>query len=500
MRLRNAILRAILQENATVLIRFGSGIVIARLLAPQQVGTYAVALAAVSLAFAVKDSGLSSYVISDAEKDEMLLRSAFGLTLVISAILVATFAALSRALGVFYDDPALGGVLLLVAIGQIPAALVFPATIELTRELRFDVLLVVNLAGVVCQSAISMTLAFVGFGAAALGWGYLLGMIATGAATAVARADSIRLLPSLAQARQLLTFGGWLSVAMLVSAAGAALPQLMIGRGLGLDVAGLFSRAQNLVWMIRDGFFFAVMRPLLPRLTEEEHDGQGMSETALRAVESVTGLAWPAYAMLAVWAEPLIRLLYGPAWSTAGALILPLAIANGLTLTVAPYWEVLIVKRRVRLLFFCEFCAFIVLAALLGAGLLRGVHAALWGLVVARLFFAALFIATLTFRLAFPAKDLLGVWGRSLALTVAVMPPLLLFRLIGAESQIGTLVEMAASGALSALVWMIGLRLSGHELHRHVGPVVSELVAGLASRLSNRRARRRAASSPVGSE
>ena len=123
---------------------------------------------------------------------------------------------------------------------------------------------------------------------------------------------------------------------------------------LGLGEAALFSRAQSIVSVIRNGLFAAIARPLLPALGALEAQGVGLAPLYLRVIESVTGLAWPAYVLLAIWAEPLIRLLYGPSWTGAAALVPPLAVAHGLTLAVAPHYDPLIVKRRTFLLLVCE--------------------------------------------------------------------------------------------------------------------------------------------------
>jgi O-antigen/teichoic acid export membrane protein len=439
-----------------------------------------------NVAFTFKDSGLSSYVVSNTKKDEMLLPSAFGLTLAISAGLAATFVALSWPLAAFYRDPALGQVVRIMAMAQIVSALAFPATVELIRAMRFDVLLVVGLIGATCQSAASIALAYLGEGAAALGWGYLSGTIATAVATIATRPETIRLRPSFAQSRELLSFGGWMSTTILVYEAAGALPMLMIARALGLGEAGLFSRALNTIGIIQSGFFVAVMRPMLPHFSEHEKDGRGLGGISLRVVESVTGLAWPAYGVLVAWAEPLMRLLYGPAWSVAAPLILPLAIAQGLALAVAPCWEVLIVKRRGRLLFLCEAGSFVLLALLVSAGLVCGLETGLWGLVLAEVLYSSVYAAVLSSLIGLPAKALLGVWARSLALTVLVVPPAALFRSIDAQAPTGILFDMAASSAISALLWVIGLKLTGHQLYCYVGPIVSSLLGGAANRLTKR--------------
>ena len=198
MRLRNAMLQSIAQQNICTLLSFAAGVVVARLLSPHEVGLYAVSLAAMNVASAIKDFGISSYVISHPEPDDSLLKAAFGLTLAIAILLALGFIALSWPLARFYGDPSLGPVLRIVALGQLAAQVTFPATVLITRDMRFDILFFVGLASVTFQGLVSVWLGLTGFGSSALAWGYVAGGVAGAGVALLARPRSIRIAPSLA--------------------------------------------------------------------------------------------------------------------------------------------------------------------------------------------------------------------------------------------------------------------------------------------------------------
>src|SRR5665213_1205050 len=102
MRLRRAMLHSISQQWATLILSFGTGIVIARLLTPREVGPYAVAMAVLNAGAAVRELGVGSFVISHPEDDIALVRTAFGITLLVAIGLAGSFAALSWPLQEFY--------------------------------------------------------------------------------------------------------------------------------------------------------------------------------------------------------------------------------------------------------------------------------------------------------------------------------------------------------------------------------------------------------------
>jgi O-antigen/teichoic acid export membrane protein len=477
MRLRHAMMSSALQQNATLLLSFATGVVIAHLLTPREVGSFSVALASLNVVAASKDVAIGSYVVSSPSLDDALLRVGFGLSLAIAACLSIVFWGLSFPLANLYQDAALGHALRIVAFAQLGPAIAFPATMLLMRQMRFGSLLVVGVAAAACQSAVSIGLAALGYGSAALAWGYFTSMVVTAAMTILYKFDTIRLRPTLVGSTRLLSFGGWISATHLVGSAGVSAPELMIGTTLGLANSALFSRAQNLVSFVRNGLFLGMTRPLLPTLAERESRGESLAPMYLRIVETITGLAWPAYAVLAIWAEPLVRTIYGDSWSAAGTMMVPIAIAHALTLAVTPHYDILIVKRRPRLLFASELsiCVFTILA--LAIGIKVGVGAAVWSLVLSSGFFAIFYFFVLKAVVQFAPGALYRVWSRSLTLTFAAVPVPLAFRQLGLHGAGEVISAFAASGTISALIWVAAAVFIRHELSLHVVPLLTTAVA-----------------------
>ena len=482
MRLRHAMLNSALQQNATLLLLFGTGVVIAHLLTPREAGSYSVAMAICNVVVALKDTAIGSYVVSAPQLDDAVLRAAFGLSLAIAACLAIGFIGLSFPLANFYQDPALGVALRIVAFGQLGPAAVFPATVRLMRAMRFGALLAIGLAAAATQSLVSITLAVRGHGAAALAWGYLASSVVMAIMTMACQPDAIRIRPTLAGSGRLFAFGGWMSATILVGSTATSAPELMIGQALGLANAALFLRAQNLIGVVRHSLF-GMMRPVLPNLGMRELEGASLAPIYLRIVESVTGLSWPAYAVLAIWAEPLVRTVYGESWSAAGAMMMPIAIAHGLTLSVTPHFDFLIVKRRQRLLFISELAHSLFAILALGIGLTVGIEAAVWSLVLSSAFFATWYFIVLKSVIDFAPSALFKAWSRSLTLTFIAIPVPLAFRHFGAQGSVDVILGFVASGAITALIWIAGAMFIRHELALHIGPPLKEALASLTFRL-----------------
>jgi O-antigen/teichoic acid export membrane protein len=482
MRLRQAMLSSTLQQNATLLLSFATGVVIAHLLTPRETGSYSVAIATVNAVAGLKEAAIGSYVVSAPELDSALLRAAFGLTLTITAGLTLAFLGLSFPLAAFYQDPALGQALRVVAFAQLGPALAFSATMLLMRAMRFGSLLAVGITATISQSLVSIALAALGYGAAALAWGYFASAIVTASMTIAFRPDAVRLRPVLRGSRRLLAFGSWTSATLLVGSTAMSAPELMIGRALGLADAALFARAQNLVSSVRNGLFVGLTRPLLPSLGEREGKGTSLVPIYQRIVETITGLTWPVYAVLAIWAEPLVRTIYGDAWSAAGTMMPTIAIAHALTLAVAPHYDILIVKRRQRLLFVTEVAVFAFTVVALAIGLTLGLDAAVWSLVLSSAFFAVCYFIVIKSVIEFAPSALYKAWSRSLALTLVAVPVPLAFRHFVTDGPVEIILGFVVSSMISAVIWITVVFLIGHELSLHFSGLLRSV--SLPSRLA----------------
>lgn len=483
MRLRQAMLISTLQQNATLLLSFGTGVVIAHLLTPREAGSYTVAMAASNVVAALKDSAVGSYVVSVPTLDDALLSIAFGLSLAIATCLTIGLIGLSFPLANFYQDPTIGVSLRIVAFGHLCFAAAFPASVRLMRAMRFGSLLAIGLAAAASQSLTSITLALLGHGATALAWGSLASSLVVALMTMAYQLDAIKCRPTLRGSGRLLAFGGWTSATLLVGCSAMSAPELMIGRALGIANAALFARAQNLVSVIANGLFVGMTRPLLPNLGKREHEGLPLAPLYLRIIESITGLSWPAYAVLAIWAAPLVRTIYGEAWSVAGAMMVPIAIAQALTFSVAGYYDVMIVKRRQRLLFLSEFAGALFAILALGVGVMIGMEAALWSLVLSSALCAACYSFVLKVVIDLAPGALFMAWSRSLILTFIAIPAPLAFRYLDAQAPVDVMLRFSASSAIAALIWIAGVIFIRHELALHIEPPLKKALASVTLRL-----------------
>jgi O-antigen/teichoic acid export membrane protein len=123
--------------------------------------------------------------------------------------------------------------------------------------------------------------------------------------------------PSLKEWRRIAAFGGFASGANLVGTIGVNIAELIIGRMLGFSAVAYYSRAMGLLNIFRMTVQATVLSVALPAFADQYRAGIDMRPDYGRAAALMTGLAWPFYGMLALLAQPVIRLLYGRQWDEA---------------------------------------------------------------------------------------------------------------------------------------------------------------------------------------
>jgi O-antigen/teichoic acid export membrane protein len=105
------------------------------------------------------------------------------------------------------------------------------------------------------------------------------------------------------------------------------LPQLIIGRGIGLASAGLFGRATSLC-QLPDRLVVSTLSPvLLPALSQQARAGVPLKPAYLFALSHMSALQWPILLCLALLAEPVVLILYGAQWMEVAPLARIMALA-----------------------------------------------------------------------------------------------------------------------------------------------------------------------------
>lgn len=370
----------------TVVTRIGTlaiGIVLARVLGPEQFGTFAVALVALMAVLSFNELGVSLSIVRWPGDPATIAATVNTIALASSAVLCGASWLAAPAFAAAMGSPeATYVVRLLVLSVVINGAVAGPAAL-LQRAFRERTRMGIDLVNVWTGTLLSLVLALTGMGAMALAVGRL-----TGAVLAAVLFLRFSPLPyRLGWQREcvgpLLRFGLPLAgTSAIVFGVGYA-DQLVTGALLGPVVLGFYVLAANLSnWPV--SIVSQPLRRVAPAAFSRLQDRpERLREATLGLVGLVGAATLPAFLALAGAAGPLVTLVYGEVWAPAAAALSWLVVAAMVRILCELVYDLLVVIGRTGTVFAIQSASLVVLvpALLLGATLggLSGVAAALAG-------------------------------------------------------------------------------------------------------------------------
>ncbi len=181
---RRALALSFAERYALLVLSFASNILLARLLTPEQIGIYSVSLAVIGIAQVLRDFGVGNFLIQEKNLADAHIRTAFGISLVIGTVLfLATFLAAPWA-GRFYGEAQMIETLRISALNFLVLPFCSISLALLRRSMQFRHLLIVALVSAVAGFAVTIWLAYAGFGPNSMAIGALAGNVVTGAVPA----------------------------------------------------------------------------------------------------------------------------------------------------------------------------------------------------------------------------------------------------------------------------------------------------------------------------
>jgi O-antigen/teichoic acid export membrane protein len=351
---RSSVLISLVEKYVHISISLVTTIVLARLLAPDEIGVYSVGLSIVVIAHVFRDFGINTYLVQEPELTTDRIRTALGLSICFGWPIAVILFLLSGDLAEFYGDPRLKAVLQIVAFNFVLLPIGAPAMSLLVRQMAFGVILRINLSSIVVLASVQIVLAYLGYGPVSLAWASLAQITTLCVLATIARPAEGWVMPNLKEWRRILSFGGLSSLTNLISYIGLNSTDLIVGHMMGMTAVGIYSRAQGLVYLFHRDVMGAIHQVALPAFAAQQREGADLKAGYIRAVDLVIGFAWPFYAVIAIIARPLIVTAFGPQWAASAPLAQTLAGAFAITSVWSLSRHVLYATGNVKYLFISE--------------------------------------------------------------------------------------------------------------------------------------------------
>ncbi|MEL6574697.1 MAG: oligosaccharide flippase family protein, partial [Pseudomonadota bacterium] len=341
-------------------------LVLARVLGPEDFGLVALAIGVVQLTEAILDMPVADLIARERAVSRPLLDTCFTIGLLRGLLLGGLLAAAALPLAGFYDEPALGPLILAIALAPVFRGLLNPRLALLARRLdyRLEVSIEVASKAVACAAALAFGLVTGSY------WALALVTILAPVLAAVASYVALPFQPRLRLShwRRLRHAVGWNFARQVASAFNWQIGRLMAGRLVPLGPLGHFSMAEQIASLPRQVMVVPLLRPLVAGLAAARSE-EREAALGLAASRAVLAIAGPILVATAVLAPVVIEPLLGAEWQPVAPVLTLLAIAQLLALAATPLPAIAIKADRVDLLAGLEIAVLALRLPLLWLGL-----------------------------------------------------------------------------------------------------------------------------------
>ncbi|GAA3203816.1 oligosaccharide flippase family protein [Microbacterium terregens] len=313
---------------STIVLRLGGlvvGIVLARILTPEQFGVYAVALTVQSILITVADLGLSADLIRS-DKPERIAPTVASLGLLSGAVMTAITVASSTAIAELLGSPAAGPAIAVLSFTLVLAGATVVPYAMLQRRFQQREMFFVGVADFVVSTTVTLVLVAMGLGVL----GLAIGRVSAQIVSSAMQFRFARVVPKYridrAVVRPVLAFGLPIAAANLLSWALLNVDNIVLVRVAGATALGYYVLAFNISSWPMSALSQVVRSISLPYFSRTGNGSEGLS--------SVVAVAWaaalPAGAVLAALSAPLIEVVYGEKWLPAAPVLAALGLYGSL--------------------------------------------------------------------------------------------------------------------------------------------------------------------------
>ncbi len=314
-------------QGAKFVLIFGSTLILARLLTPEDFGLVGMIHPVTAFVWLMRDLGLSAATVQREHLEERQVSALFWINVLVSVGLALLVAALSPAVAAFYGDPRLVWVTIALATTMAFGGLASQHQALLRREMRFFEIGVIEVLGLAIGFASAVVAAMQGLEY----WSLVINIAVRETTISLMLMVRSGWRPSrpghLKSAREMLRFGWYLAGAKFLEYATRNVDAVLVGKFWGSGALGLYNVAYRLLLLPiqqLNGPLGIVAVPVLSRL---QHDVDRYRRFYRQGILLLTSASMPLVMLTAAAAERMVVVLAGTQWQDATPIFLALAPA-----------------------------------------------------------------------------------------------------------------------------------------------------------------------------
>lgn len=360
-------------------VRFVIGIVLARLLLPEQFGLLWMIAVFLGVAQVFASCGFGQALIQRQDATQLDESSTFYVNILLGLVAALGLFLAAPWVAAFYKQPPLIPLTRVMAVDVLINAFGVVQTALLTKKMDFKTQLKISVTANSVSGVVAIVLAMRGMGVMSL-------------AAQILIADTLRTVMlwtshvwrpapvfSFASVRRLFSFGSRMFASGLLYVVFQNLYPFTIGKLFAAASLGFYTRASSMQEVVSTNLVNVVGRVSFPLFSALQHDVMRMKRAVRKALMSIAFVSFPALMGLGCTAVPLVRVLITDKWLPSAGLIPIFCVAGAVNVLDSIHLNALMALGRSDLFFRLEMIKKFLIILVIVLTYHYGIRGLVWG-------------------------------------------------------------------------------------------------------------------------
>jgi len=358
------------------------GIILARMLSPNEFGVLGMITIFISIAQVFVDSGLSQALIRKQNCTHHDYTTIFWANIFLGGLSYIIIWAAAPYISDFFDKPELTQLTRIASIVIIIGSFTLIQQTILVKNVDFKTLTKISTVGTFVSGAVSLVLAFYGFGVWSLVWRTIINQ----AVRSLMMWQHNKWSPQLSFDRkiflELFSFGSNILIISIIASILKNFYNLIIGKNYSATILGYYTNAEQYSTLPSSTISNITNKVTFPILSEIQDDNIRLKNTIRKLTKTIMYVSFFIMFGLAAVAKPLFFVLFGEKWLPAVPFFQTLCLAYSITPMHIINHNIMKVKGRSDLFLKTELIKYLLFIPFLYLGIVYGINVLVAGIVI----------------------------------------------------------------------------------------------------------------------
>ena len=309
-------------------IQMVSGIILARILSPDDFGRFAMLSILIGLSEVFFDSGFGTALVQKQNPTKQDYTAVFYFNIAVAIFLYLIIAFSAPYIAKFYKEAILEDVTRIYALNILIRASSSTQITAIIKTLQFKKLTVITTISIIISSVIAVILAMNGWGI----WALVAYSLVTNLVTSILAWKYSDWIPSkslnFGALRQLFNFGSKIFVASILDSVFRNIYNIIIGKKFQSTILGFYDRAIKVQQLPVENLEVILHRVVFPVFSSMQHNIEKLRQSFVSMTSLLAYLYFPVLGLIAISSDSIILVLFGEKWLASAPFLFLLCIAG----------------------------------------------------------------------------------------------------------------------------------------------------------------------------